>query len=43
MDYKAWVKSLDVNEETRSRLRSLSPEAYLGLALQLVDQAVAME
>ncbi|HEY3310665.1 MAG TPA: adenylosuccinate lyase [Anaerolineales bacterium] len=43
MDYKVWVQSLDVNEETRSRLKSLSPEAYLGLALQLVDQAVEME
>jgi adenylosuccinate lyase len=36
--YRLWVESLDVEEETRARLLSLSPESYIGLAIQLVDQ-----
>ena len=36
-DYKSWCEALDVSEEVRIRLQSLSPETYLGLATQLVD------
>ncbi len=36
--YRRWVETLDVNEETRARLHSLSPESYVGLAVQLTDQ-----
>jgi len=36
--YRLWVESLDINEETRRRLLGLSPEAYIGLAVQLVDE-----
>ena len=36
--YKAWANGLNVNEETRLRLLSLSPETYLGLAVELTDK-----
>jgi adenylosuccinate lyase len=38
--YQVWVEALDVDEATRSRLIRLSPESYLGLAVDLVDQAL---
>jgi adenylosuccinate lyase len=38
--YRRWVKSLDVDEETRVRLQSLSPESYIGLAVELADQVL---
>lgn len=37
-DYLAWADRLGVDAETRSRLKSLSPQAYLGLAERLVDE-----
>jgi adenylosuccinate lyase len=36
--YRLWIETLDVDEETRARLQSLSPESYIGLASQLTDQ-----
>lgn len=36
-DFKSWVEALDVDEATRERLMSLSPEKYLGVAIQIVD------
>ena len=38
--YRRWVETLDVDEETRARLQSLSPESYIGLAVQLADQVL---
>ncbi len=38
--YRLWVESLDVDEETRERLMSLSPEEYIGLAIQITDEVV---
>jgi adenylosuccinate lyase len=38
--YRLWVEALDVDEPTRKRLISLSPESYIGLALQLVDDVI---
>jgi adenylosuccinate lyase len=38
--YRLWVEALDVKEETRVRLLGLSPESYIGLAVQLVDEVV---
>ena len=38
--YRRWVKALDIDEETRARLQSLSPESYIGLAVQLADQVL---
>jgi adenylosuccinate lyase len=36
-DYRSWCEAVDVKEETRKQLRSLSPESYIGLAIQLTD------
>jgi adenylosuccinate lyase len=38
--YQLWVGSLDIDEETRARLSGLSPESYIGLAVQLVDELI---
>ena len=39
-DFKSWVEAIDVDEETRARLQSLSPESYIGLAVQITDQVI---
>jgi len=36
-DYKSWVDAIDVDDATRSLLRNLSPESYIGLAVRLTD------
>jgi adenylosuccinate lyase len=36
--YRAWAESLDISDETRRHLLSLSPESYIGLAVRLVDE-----
>jgi adenylosuccinate lyase len=36
-DFKSWVEAVDVDAETRERLKSLSPESYIGLAIQITD------
>jgi adenylosuccinate lyase len=36
-DYKSWCDALDVDAVTHKRLQSLSPESYIGLAVQLTD------
>ena len=36
--YRSWAQSLDISDETRERLLSLSPESYIGHAVQLVDE-----
>lgn len=38
--YRSWVESLDVADETRTRLLGLSPESYIGLAIELVDEVI---
>lgn len=38
--YRGWVASLDIDEETHARLLGLSPESYIGLAIQLVDEVI---
>lgn len=40
-EFKSWVEALDVDEETRKRLRSLSPESYIGLAIQITNDVIA--
>ncbi len=37
-DYKSWVASIDVNDEVRDQLASLSPQSYIGLAVELVER-----
>ncbi|MBI5353152.1 MAG: adenylosuccinate lyase [Chloroflexi bacterium] len=39
-DYRSWVEAVEVDNETRSRLQSLSPESYIGLAIQLTDRVI---
>lgn len=40
-DYKAWCGAIDVDDETRKKLKSLSPETYIGLAVKLTENAVS--
>ena len=37
-EYRLWCETLEVDGETRGRLQSLSPETYIGLAIQLTDR-----
>ena len=37
--YRSWWEAIEVDDETRSLLLSLSPETYIGLAVQLTEQA----
>ncbi|MBV6393631.1 MAG: Adenylosuccinate lyase [Anaerolineales bacterium] len=39
--YKSWVEALNVEEEIRRRLIRLSPESYIGLAIQITDSVIA--
>jgi len=39
-DYKNWCNSIDVDEPTREKLKALSPESYIGLAVQLTESIV---
>ena len=39
-DYKSWVDAIDIDEETRGKLKKLSPETYVGYAIQLTDRVV---
>jgi adenylosuccinate lyase len=41
VDYKSWVASIDVAVEVRAQLASLSPQSYIGLAVELVDRLAA--
>jgi adenylosuccinate lyase len=38
--YRLWTESLDIDEETRARLQALTPESYIGLAAQIVDEVI---
>lgn len=40
LDYKAWCNSIDVDDATREKLKTLSPETYIGLAVELTERAV---
>jgi adenylosuccinate lyase len=39
-NYRLWVGTLNLDEGTRTRLMSLSPEKYIGLAIQIVDEVI---
>ncbi len=36
-EYRSWLEAIDVNEDIRKQLSSLSPQTYIGLAIQLTD------
>src|SRR5215207_977990 len=40
LDYRSWCDTIDVDPETRQRLKRLSPETYIGLAIELTDRVV---
>jgi len=39
-DYKAWCDTIDVDNATRAKLKALSPESYIGLAVELTDNLI---
>ncbi len=39
-DYKAWCDAIGVDNVTRKKLKTLSPEMYLGLAVELTERVV---
>ncbi len=39
-DYTTWCDSIDVDDVTRTKLKSITPEAYIGLAAQLTELAI---
>lgn len=39
-DYKNWCNSIDVDNATREKLKALSPESYIGLAVELTEHVV---
>jgi len=40
LDYMTWCDSIDVDEVTREKLKALSPESYIGLAVELTDNLI---
>lgn len=38
--YRVWVESLEVGDETRASLQGLSPETYIGLAIEIADEVI---
>jgi adenylosuccinate lyase len=39
-DYKNWCNSIDVDDATREKLKSLSPQSYIGLSVELTDKLI---
>lgn len=39
-DYKSWCEAIEVDDATRAKLKALSPESYIGFALELTDRVV---
>lgn len=39
-DYKNWCNTIDVDNATREKLIALSPETYIGLAIELTESVV---
>ena len=37
-DYRSWCDAIDVDHDTRQKLKNLSPETYIGLAVELTDK-----
>ncbi|MBX3035908.1 MAG: adenylosuccinate lyase [Anaerolineales bacterium] len=37
-EYKTWCNSIDVDDTTRNKLKNLSPESYIGLAIELTEK-----
>jgi adenylosuccinate lyase len=39
-DYNAWRDSLSIDDATRQKLSALTPESYIGLAIELTDKLI---
>ena len=39
-DYRSWLEAIEVGDEVRARLASLSPQSYIGLAVDLVNKYI---
>ncbi|MBI3150668.1 MAG: adenylosuccinate lyase, partial [Chloroflexi bacterium] len=39
-EYKSWCEAIDVDDATREKLKALSPESYIGLAIELTDTII---
>ena len=39
-DYNNWCSSIDVDDATRKKLKSLSPQSYIGLSVELTDKLI---
>lgn len=39
-DYQSWCEAIEVDDATRAKLKALSPESYIGFALELTDRVV---
>ncbi|MFN8400929.1 MAG: adenylosuccinate lyase [Anaerolineales bacterium] len=39
-DYKNWCNSIDVDDAIREKLKALSPERYIGLAVKLTEEII---
>jgi adenylosuccinate lyase len=39
-DYMLWCDSIEVDDKVRAQLKKLSPETYIGLAVELTDRVV---
>ncbi len=37
-EYKTWCDAIDVDDATRKKLKALSPETYIGLAVELTEK-----
>jgi adenylosuccinate lyase len=38
--YRRWAQTIEVDEQTRERLLNLSPEKYIGLAIEITDDVI---
>lgn len=43
ISYQAWVEALEVEEKIRQQLMNLSPETYIGLAIQITDEVISKQ
>jgi adenylosuccinate lyase len=41
-EYETWCDEIDVDTATREKLKSLSPETYVGLAVELTDKLIGV-
>jgi adenylosuccinate lyase len=42
-DYRSWCDSIAVDDTTRALLKNLSPETYIGLAVELTERVVSTQ